>query len=458
MKTNLFKIVLIIALPIITNAQNHTVHDNTTSVTLLPSGIKSDHFSNSSVMYKDNFSLGKDALKSNLNGINNTAVGIQSLQNLNGLITTANGIPYRFGNSNTAIGHQSLMSDVNGGSNVAVGASAMRIHQGGAVGTSSFRTATGFGNTAVGTSAMGNSSGGSLNVGIGSRALLKTTGIGSKTYNANTTEYQGSENVAVGASSMSENTLGRYNVAIGSGSLFKNTISANNVAIGYEALHEVVDGGMPNGGFPLSTPPANNIAIGYQAGYNELGANKLYIENSNSSTPLIGGDFANDIVGVNMPIASLAINPAWKLQVGGDINATGSVRAAGVVLTSDKRFKEKIEPLENSLSKTMKIEGVNYQWRVKEFPERKFTNAKQIGFIAQDIEKIFPEIVETDAQGYKSVNYVQLIPVLVEAIKTQQNMIDKLNVENTSLRDLFTSLQGQIDEINTKSKAGIISK
>jgi hypothetical protein len=333
MKTNLVTLVFMMALPIIINAQNHTVHDNTTSVTLLPSGIKSDHVSNSG--YTNNFSLGKDALKSNLNGVSNTAIGIQALQNLNGLITTMNGIPYRFGNGNTAIGYQSLMTDVNGGSNVAIGALAMRVHQGGAVGSSSYRTATGFGNVAVGSNAMGTATGGALNVAIGSSALTKINGAGSKIWSSSTWEYTGAENIAIGAGSMAETTIGRYNVAVGSGSLNKNTTSANNVALGYEALHELVDSGIPLGFPPYSTYPGGNIAIGYQAGYNELTANKLYIENSNSSTPLIGGDFVNDIVGINKSVASLASSPNDKLQVNGNVSISGSINASTVIITTN---------------------------------------------------------------------------------------------------------------------------
>ncbi len=326
------------------NAQNHTVHDNTTSVTLLPSGIKSDHISNSSATYKENFSLGNDALKSNLNGIGNTAVGIQALKNLNGLITTANGFPYRFGNYNTALGYQALTTDVNGGSNVAVGAFALKSHQGGGIGPSTFRTATGFYNVAIGHSAMLNASGGSYNIGIGGGSLGSLQGYGSSVLSSTTCDYKGIGNVAVGVGSSAQTTIGRYNVTLGMGSLGKNTITSNNVAIGFEALYEMIDGGMPLGFPPYCTPSAGNIAIGFQAGYNELGANKLYIENSNSATPLIGGDFANDIVGINMTIASLAANPNGKLQVNGNARISGSINAStvlfvGSITLTDSHYK-----------------------------------------------------------------------------------------------------------------------
>jgi len=72
----------------------------------------------------------------------------------------------------------------------------------------------------------------------------------------------------------------------------------------------------------------------------------------------------------------------------------------------------------------MLLRGVNYFLKTKEFHEKQFTNTRQIGFIAQKIEKIYPEVVLTDKDGYKSVDYSRLTPILLEAIKEQQKIID----------------------------------
>ena len=76
-----------------------------------------------------------------------------------------------------------------------------------------------------------------------------------------------------------------------------------------------------------------------------------------------------------------------------------------------------------TLNSVLKLQGVNYYWRKDEFPDKGFSSDKQIGFIAQDIEKTFPEVVMTDKDGYKSVDYSRLTPILVEAIKEQQKSI-----------------------------------
>jgi hypothetical protein len=70
---------------------------------------------------------------------------------------------------------------------------------------------------------------------------------------------------------------------------------------------------------------------------------------------------------------------------------------------------------------------VNYYWKQEEFINMNFSDKMQTGFIAQDLEKIFPEMVFTDEKGYKSVDYSRLTPVLVETIKEQQKQIKAIN-------------------------------
>ena len=75
----------------------------------------------------------------------------------------------------------------------------------------------------------------------------------------------------------------------------------------------------------------------------------------------------------------------------------------------------------------MMMQGVNYYWKTSDFPAMNFNNKMQMGFIAQDVEKIFPEMVFTDEAGYKSVDYSRLTPVLVETIKEQQKQINEIS-------------------------------
>jgi len=114
------------------------------------------------------------------------------------------------------------------------------------------------------------------------------------------------------------------------------------------------------------------------------------------------------------------MNPIHKLQVAGTVYASGSL------LQSDIRWKKNIVNLESPLAKVLKLNGVKYDWRVEEFPNMGFDNKKQIGFIAQDVEKIIPELITTGEDGYKSISYEKVNAYLVEAIKEQQKEIDSL--------------------------------
>lgn len=104
-------------------------------------------------------------------------------------------------------------------------------------------------------------------------------------------------------------------------------------------------------------------------------------------------------------------DPACKLDVSGNICANG------VLLTSDRRFKKNIEPLEKAFDKLLTIRGVGYDFKYKSFPNKDFSKNKQIGVIAQEVEVAYPELVQTNTEGYKSVSYDQLFPVLVNALQ-----------------------------------------
>jgi len=119
-------------------------------------------------------------------------------------------------------------------------------------------------------------------------------------------------------------------------------------------------------------------------------------------------------------------NPTYKLHV------NGAIRTLAINETSDIRMKKDITELSNSLDKVLKMRGVNYNWRKDEFPESDFEEGLQYGLIAQELEKIIPELVETDSEGWKSIEYSHLVPLLIEAIKEQQVTIQSLSAQNTS--------------------------
>jgi hypothetical protein len=115
-----------------------------------------------------------------------------------------------------------------------------------------------------------------------------------------------------------------------------------------------------------------------------------------------------------------ALNPAYKLQV------SGLVAANDFVSTSDARLKKDIIPLHDALSKVMRLNGVTYYWKRESYPQYQFDTKHKIGFLAQEVEKVIPELVATGTDGYKTVNYIEIVPLLVESIKQQQQQIEEL--------------------------------
>ena len=120
--------------------------------------------------------------------------------------------------------------------------------------------------------------------------------------------------------------------------------------------------------------------------------------------------------------------PNYQLEV------NGTIKANNVSETSDIRLKRDVTNLDNSLQKVLKLRGVNYYWKSEEeiktvlgtHEKCQYPETKQVGVIAQEVEEVVPEVVATDAKGFKSVDYSKLVPVLIEAIKEQQNEIEEL--------------------------------
>lgn len=138
-------------------------------------------------------------------------------------------------------------------------------------------------------------------------------------------------------------------------------------------------------------------------------------------------------------------NPgSYKLYVSGSAFATGSW------VSSDKRYKNNIKRIDSALDKINAINGVTYGFKQKTINDIDFSELKQgnhLGFIAQDIEKVFPELVKKDDEGYYAVNYDGLIPVLVEAIKEQEGVIDEQEEEILQQKEQITDLQSRMEKL-----------
>jgi uncharacterized protein (TIGR02145 family) len=181
-------------------------------------------------------------------------------------------------NKNVGIGIDAMYDNIQGYFNTSVGYRAL------------YENLDGRNNTSIGYRSLYYNTTGDYNTGIGFQALYKNTG---------------NRNTALGNNALFDNENGSNNTAAGYGALYRNTSGGMNVGIGYYTNYYNQTGssntmiGYQAGRGTTYHSKSGNIFIGYNAGYYDTTDNKLYIENSSSSSPLIYGEFDNDILAVN---------------------------------------------------------------------------------------------------------------------------------------------------------------
>jgi hypothetical protein len=142
--------------------------------------------------------------------------------------------------------------------------------------------------------------------------------------------------------------------------------------------------------------------------------------------------------------------PATALQVLGDIRAGNSgsngclqnFSGAGLIgtCTSDARLKSNVLPFAPVLSKLVLLQPVHFEWNLEANSPYRFGPGRNAGLLAQDVEKVFPEMVSVDAQGFKMVNYSELPYLTLAAIR-------ELKTENDSLRAQLAERQRVLEEL-----------
>jgi len=127
----------------------------------------------------------------------------------------------------------------------------------------------------------------------------------------------------------------------------------------------------------------------------------------------------------------VAIGTNAQYAAGMLLSVNGDMSAQSVTSWSDRTFKKDIESLEasNSLALLQKVRPVAYNWRIEEFPERKFSKSRDIGFIAQEMKEIVPEVVKGDKDGELSIDYGKLVAHLVGAIQSLSKEMDELKAK-----------------------------
>ena len=140
---------------------------------------------------------------------------------------------------------------------------------------------------------------------------------------------------------------------------------------------------------------------------------------------------ANLVVRNDAAVGIGTSNPGtYKLYVAGPIWYNGGGNQG-----SDLRLKKDIQPINDPLIKLLNLNGVSYEWRTSEYKDKNLPEGRHYGVIAQEIEKVLPEVVNVGPDGMKGVAYTEIIPVLIEAMKEQQKKIDQLERKITELEN-----------------------
>jgi hypothetical protein len=314
------------------------------------------------------------------------------------------------GDYNTAIGYEALYSNTTGDYNTANGADALYSNT-----TASYNTATGYlalyynnadFNTATGFNALFFNTTGIENTANGSFALAdNTTGV---------------HNTANGSAALAANTTGGYNTANGYGALQGNTTGNNNTAIGYLAL--------------WNTTGSNNIALGFNAGINRTtGSNNIDIGNAGAAGKSNILRIGTTGTQKNAYIAGIS-GVTVAGGVGVIIDSSGHL---GTVVSSE-RFKGGIKPMDKASEAILALHPVSFRYKHELDPE----GIPQFGLVAEQVEKVNPDLVARDEQGkVYTVRYVAVNALLLNVFLKEHRKVEQQEATITRLKSAVAQQQ-----------------
>jgi len=131
-----------------------------------------------------------------------------------------------------------------------------------------------------------------------------------------------------------------------------------------------------------------------------------------------------------------------RISLLGKVKVAGPINAQSFNTTSDARLKDDIQPLNDALSSVLQLQGKTYRWKEDH-------HKQDIGLIAQEVEQVFPELVDQDANGFKAIAYSRLTAVLIEAIKEQQGQMTTQQQQMTAQQEQIATLEKE----NTQLKS-----
>jgi hypothetical protein len=322
------------------------------------------------------------------------------------------------GTANTALGDNALFSLTRGSANTATGSRALALNQADA-------------NTADGSSALVSNISGEDNVAVGSSALFSN-----RTASRNTaigvlalTENDGGDNTATGYQALVRNSSGHDNTANGVYALSSSTTGFNNVAVGASALRNDTTGSV-------------NIALGPGAGNNlTTGNNNIDIGNVG-----VAGESAKIRIGHVGTQNGTFVAGIHGVGVTGTAVVVGSSGQLGVA-PSSQRFKDEIKPMDKASEGILALKPVTFRYKQEIDPAR----SPQFGLVAEDVEKVNPDLVTRDAKGeVYTVRYDAVNAMLLNEFLKEHRKVEEQEATITQLKKGMESVTARLKEQDSK--------
>ena len=307
-----------------------------------------------------------------------------------------------------------------------------------------FSLTTGSGNTAAGFDTLYDNTTGSLNTAAGANALfsnttgVENTAIGFDALNINTT---GNHNTATGVFVLGINSTGNNNTADGYGALFHNTIGNSNTAIGRHALFK-------------NTIGDENIALGVSAGSAlTIGNNNIDIGNGG-----LAGEANTIRIGATGTQTNTYIAGISGVTVAGGVGVIVDANGHLGTVVSSERFKDSIKPMDKASEAILALKPVSFSYKHELDP----AGIPQFGLVAEEVEKVNPDLVARDEQGkpytvrYEAVNAMLLNEFLKEHAKVEQLKRDfesKIAEQQKQIAALAAGLQKVSAELELSKSA-----
>jgi trimeric autotransporter adhesin len=308
-------------------------------------------------------------------------------------------------------------------------------------------------NTVLGEDALLNNTG-SSNTATGSRALVSNTTGNWNTANgylaleSNTT---GIYNIAIGVFALNQNRTGDSNTAIGAGALLRNTTGTENAATGDDALGSNTRGNFntANGVFALydNRTGNSNIALGFQAGVNITGNSNIDIGNEG-----MAGESNTLRIGTTGTQTATYIAGISGVTVAGGVGVIVDVNGQLGTIVSSERFKDKIQPMDKTSEAILALKPVTFRYKQELDPE----GIPQFGLVAEQVEKVNPDLVARDADGKAyTVRYEAVNAMLLNEFLKEHKKVEALEGIVTSLAATVNEQAAQIQKVSAQLEASI---